>query len=284
MADHEIEVLPGPMSSRVPVPMPRTLEQQLHLATVLLKGGAVPTHFKTAEAVVMAIQSGAELGIPPVQSLRLHNLIQGKMALNADGHVAVILASGKAEYFAPEEITEERATFVTKRKGSPSPVRYCFTMADAKLAGLVDKNPTYKTHPKRMLAARAKAFLGRDVYPDVVGGMLSAEELEDLEPEKPAKPAIVMPERIADGTAEPPQQGAEPEATNGTGEYLNDKERQELNKLCNSVGMSHATVRTWLKGQGVEDALHIPRELKERAEKFIRGDVQDERLPGMADA
>jgi len=53
-------------------------------------------------------------------------------------------------------------------------------MEDARAAGLLEKKAgnNWQTYPKRMLNARAKAFLARDVWPDLVAGLYSSEEME----------------------------------------------------------------------------------------------------------
>ncbi len=290
---NEIAIMTG--TGRVPVPMPTTLQGQLALAEVLMKGGAVPASLKTPQAVVMVMQSGAEIGMRPVASLRMHSVIQGKVTLSADGMAAVVLGSGLAEYFQPVEITAERATYVTKLKGAPKEVSLTFSMKQAEAAGLTAKNPTYKTYPERMLAARAKAFLARDIYPDVLGGMMSTEEAVDM-PEPEHREPIRQPERIIDVQAEPTvtletplasevagaprnPEDDRPRVTNG---WMNPQDRAELNKECNAAGMPYKTLRDWLKGQGVSDATKIPRELKADALRFIRGEQPDETLPGLS--
>lgn len=152
------DTLPVVIERRPPVPMLRTLEDQLRFAGVVVKAGLAGAH-KSPESVVIALQMGAELGLLPTQALRLVNVINGKAGLSADGVVGVILASGQAEYFHPEEVTPDHATFVTKRRGAPKEVRCTFTMAQAQAAKLVERNPTYRTFPERMLAADRKAHV-----------------------------------------------------------------------------------------------------------------------------
>jgi len=282
------------------VPVPRTLGEQLALAEVVIKSGLSLGH-KTKESVVIAIQFGAELGLLPLQSLRMVNVINGKPSLNADGCVGVVLASGKAEYFVPEEVTADHATFVTKRRGAPKAVRYTFTMAQAIQAKLPERNPTYRAFPERMLSSRAKSFLGRDVYPDVLGGTLSVEELEDLEPSAPEPAPIALPRRVGEeapalaASAEPTGNGGEPvDTANGdlfdepapptaatpapaatrlppADPCISEKERAELYRLCNRHGRSHAELRKYLMEQGCKSAMAIPTRLLEATRAWVQG-------------
>ena len=104
--------------------------------------------------------------------------MKGKPTLSADGMVAAVLARGVCEYFRPVEVTETSATWETQRKGN-EPVRYTFTMSDAERAGIV--SDMYRRHPKRMLSARCKAYLARDVYPEVLMGLITDDEAVEIE-------------------------------------------------------------------------------------------------------
>lgn len=138
------------------------------------------------EAALMIAMAGRDLGFSYAQSLRAFHVVKGKPTLSADGMVAAALASGQCDYFRAIEITETSATWETQRKGSQA-VRYTFTMPDAERAGLV--NDMYRRHPRRMLSARAKAYLARDVYPDLMLGLLLEDEAHEAA-SRPRAPAI----------------------------------------------------------------------------------------------
>lgn len=158
---------------------------------------------KSPEQALILAMTGKDLGLSYTQALRAFHVVQGKPVLSADGMVAAVLASGKARYFRTTEKTPERCTVETLRVGDEKPTSYTYTMADAKLAGLTGKD-NWKSHPAAMLAARAKAALARDVYPDVLLGMYDPDEIEGaapvqsgvvLTPTQPAAPAA-EPERV----------------------------------------------------------------------------------------
>lgn len=71
------------------------------------------------------------------------------------------------------------ATCRAKRKDQAEEVR-TFSVDDAKLAGLWGKQGPWKQYPKRMLQLRARGFAIRDAFADVLKGMASAEEQEDI--------------------------------------------------------------------------------------------------------
>jgi hypothetical protein len=123
-------------------------------------------------------------------SLRAFHIIEGKPSLSAGAMHALVLTSGKAEYFECAERTPERATFVTKRKGgSGREMSLSFTIEDGRQAwnGKRDADGTpdarawaasgWGKHPADMLVARALVKLARLVYPDITHGLYSPEEL-----------------------------------------------------------------------------------------------------------
>lgn len=128
------------------------------------------------QALVIAM-AGRDLGFSYTQALRAFHVLKGKPTLSADGMVAACLARGVCEYFRPVEVTEQSATWETRRVGC-EPVRYTFTMQDAERAGLL--SDMYRRHPKRMLSARCKAYLARDVYPEVLMGLVTEDEADEI--------------------------------------------------------------------------------------------------------
>lgn len=165
--------------------VPRSIPEAEAMAKSLASSALVPEAFRNKPAdAFMAIAYGLEIGIPPVSALRAVAVIKGKPTLYADAMVGLVLASGKAKYFTCVESDGIKATYETHRIGSPEPVRKSFSLDDAKAAGLLS-NATYKSYPRQMLEARAKAHLARDQYPDLLHGIYSAEEVSEFNDERP---------------------------------------------------------------------------------------------------
>lgn len=161
--------------------VPRTLAEVIDLAERLSKSTLLPDALKgKVPDVLMQIMAGQELGLYSMASLRSFNIISGKPVMSADAMVAVVLGSGKAEYVRRIEATDERATYATKRRGEPEQ-RCTWTMEMAKKAALHQKD-NWRTYPRAQLCARAKSELMRDVYPDVLAGCFTIEEIEDRAP------------------------------------------------------------------------------------------------------
>lgn len=143
----------------------------------------------TPEQAMMRIQAGAELGLSPVWSLANIFYYQGKPTVWGDALLGLVLANPLCEDVIETTSGDYpndnyKAICEVKRKGRASVVRE-FSVADAKRAGIFERN-VHKTHPKRMLAMRARAFALRDSFADSLRGLGMREELADI-PEAKAR-------------------------------------------------------------------------------------------------
>lgn len=147
---------------------------------------------KGPEGVFLAVKHGERLGFDPFQALQGITVINRKPCLYGDALLALCMPHGDIH----EEFDEQKqvATCTCRRPGR-SPVIRTFSMQEALDAGLVafDKNghalgrsregwtPTapWGAYPKRMLQMRARGFALRDAFPDVLKGIISAEEASD---------------------------------------------------------------------------------------------------------
>jgi hypothetical protein len=181
------------MSDAITVITPRTLDEAKSLSSMLSKATLLPQALRGKEAdVLMTIMAGAELGLAPLQSIRLIHIIDGKPSMAADLIAGLCMKQRDVcEYVTCTESTPERATYEAKRAGSPKPVSITFTFNQAKLAGLVGKQ-NWTKYPDAMLRARAVAAVCRAVFPDLVGGLYDPDELErDVTPPRPTPPNVI---------------------------------------------------------------------------------------------
>ena len=168
----------------------RSMDDMWRFACAVRDSGMAPSSFTKPEQILIALQSGAELGMPPMRALQSFCVINGAARLWGDAPLALVRQSGLLEYIK-EGIEGEGenmvATCETKRKDDPEPKVTQFSMEDAKLAGLLDKKGNvWKQYPKRMLMYRARSFNLRDNFPDCFGGATIAEEYEALETPEPS--------------------------------------------------------------------------------------------------
>ena len=226
----EGSVAPVTRETRPPIPLPRTLDEMLTLAEIVMKSDLALGH-RTKESVVIALQLGAELGFTPMQSLRNIAVIDGRPVPTADACVAAVTASAQCDYFREVETTDAYSTWETKRRSDTQPRQFTFTMDDARRAGLTHRD-TWQAYPKRMLAARAKKYLAQDTYPDIIGGLLSAEEAADL------------------AQAPTPHDGGRGAAADAAAPLLiTAAQRDVLSGLLAKGGIDAAQVVAWLRGR-----------------------------------
>ena len=158
--------------------IPQSFGEVNSLAETLSKSALLPKALvgKVPE-VMMTIMAGAELGLPPIAALRSIHVIEGKTVLSADVMVAVAISKGAAVYVKRISADENHATYETLRRGETTPQRMTWTWEMAKAAGLNTKD-NWRLFRRQMLASRTKSELMRDVYPDVLAGCYTHEELD----------------------------------------------------------------------------------------------------------
>ncbi|HEU4726484.1 MAG TPA: hypothetical protein VFT22_01285 [Kofleriaceae bacterium] len=187
--------------------VPRSLDEVVTLSEKIAKSGLLPEALRNkVPEVMMQIMAGQELGLAPMASLRSFSIINGKPVMSADAMVAIVLGSGKAEYFRRlGEGSDKSVTYVTKRKGQEEQ-RCTWTIEMAKTAALHQKD-NWRTFPRAMLASRAKAELARDVYSDILAGVFTADEVTEgyISPTTRTDPDVIEAEFVDSNQSDPPE-------------------------------------------------------------------------------
>jgi hypothetical protein len=206
--------------ANLPALTPTNLAEAMQFAEMLAKSTMVPREYQRAPAnILLAVQWGAELGMPPLQALNSIAVINGKPAVYGDAMLALVRGSPLCEDVIERfegEGDNLTAICEARRKGS-APVIARFSVEDAKKAGLWNKAGPWQQYPQRMLQFRARGFALRDAFADVLRGVISAEEAGDI----PREPKDVTPQDVvtdldafAETVLSPPTgaPGAAPEA------------------------------------------------------------------------
>jgi len=137
--------------------------------------------------VLFVILVGESLGLNAATALMNIYNVNGMPTMKADLKLA--LAKRHPEYAGCEiDANTERCIVKMKRRnenGTEESITSTFTIDDAKRAGLFPKKDNWRMYPQRMLKARAISYAVNDLFPDIVFGMLSSEEAQDIDrPEK----------------------------------------------------------------------------------------------------
>lgn len=146
----------------------------------------VPTHFQQKpEDCMVALMMAQQLQVNPLLALQNVQVVNGRPGFSAS--FAIGLANQRGPFSGP-------ITWSTKGKGeglevtahatirsSGEVVATTVTMEMAKAEGWT-KNPKYRSIPEQMLRYRAATWLIRLHCPEVLMGLHSSEELEDVQP------------------------------------------------------------------------------------------------------
>lgn len=160
---------------------PKSLAEVFDLSVQLANSGMMRFKPKDAQEISVRIITGMEMGFSAMQSIRNIYNVHGIPSPSTQGLVSLVISSPFCMYFkkVDEESGVESCTVETLRIGYDKPSRYTFTIAEAEKAGLMGKD-NWKHYPAVMLYKRAAAFLCREVYPDVVMGLHTVEEMESM--------------------------------------------------------------------------------------------------------
>lgn len=174
---------------------PATLTEAIQFSDMLANSSMVPKAYQgKPQDILVCVQWGYEMGLAPMQALQNIAVINGKPSVYGDTALALVQASPVCEdvqeFFEDEGTPNPVAVCVAKRKNR-SPVTVRFSIEDAKRAGLWGKQGPWQAYPKRMMQMRARGFALRDAFPDVLKGLITAEEAQDYPDE--AKPVDITP-------------------------------------------------------------------------------------------
>lgn len=165
------------------------LDQMWRFASIVKAAGLAPKGMDKQEQIFIAVQIGAELGLPPMQAVQGIAVVNGRPSVWGDTATALI-----TPLLQDAPIETECGTFPNDdygwtvkltRKGYSAPVVATFTVGDAKTAGLWQfpakgQTPWHK-YPKDMLLWRARSRAYKAGFSDAlkgVGQILSREEVE----------------------------------------------------------------------------------------------------------
>lgn len=173
------------------------------------------------EKVAIGIMHGLELGFTPMAALQSIAVINGMPSVYGDGMLAIVRASGLLEDFQETMEWDDKgpvkALCRVKRRNEASWGEMDCARLDAQKAGWWEKAGPWTLTPHRMLQMRARGWALRDKFADVLRGLHSAEEMEDMVDVTPkgsatvAEPAEPAPKR--ENFTEKPKESAPPAET-----------------------------------------------------------------------
>lgn len=169
---------------------PQSFGEAVEFSKMLARSGMVPKDYVgKPDAVMVALQWGAEVGLSPLQALNGISIINGKPSLWGDAALALVRGHPACAGIREGCEGDGDAMFgfceITRRGEAMQ--RRTFSVPEAKKAGLWGKSGPWQQYPARMLQMRARGFAIRDVFPDALRGVITREEADDM----PAEPRDV---------------------------------------------------------------------------------------------
>lgn len=128
------------------------------------------------EAMAIMLLCQAE-SLHPAVAMRDYHVIQGRPALKADAMLARFQQAGGSVHWKVYTDAEVTGTFSHPQGGT---LDVTWTMEQARKIGITNKD-NWRNYPRAMLRARCLSEGIRAVYPGVVVGVYTPEEVQDFE-------------------------------------------------------------------------------------------------------
>lgn len=159
-----------------------------------VQSGVLPSGVSAWQAMAI-IQTGSELGIPPMSSLTTLAFVKGRLSMATKLMLALAKERCSVEIFALKE--EDGKCEATLKRGEQK-ITCVWTIEMAKKANLAAKD-NWICYPAQMLRWRAVCDALRLIAPDAVLGLVSTEEAEDMDAPfafDPSAEVKVTPEQV----------------------------------------------------------------------------------------
>lgn len=186
---------------------PKTLAQLQRLARMYAESGLVPQHYTGNIAnCAIGVQMALRCKVDILTFLQSSYIVHGKPGIEAKLAIAMLNASGQIKgrirFKLEGEGKNRKCTAYATDAGSGEEVSQTVDWATVEAEGWLSKSGSkWKTMPDLMFQYRSAMFLIRVYFPDVLMGMYSLDELDDIEQGDPTK-AAVPPTRTLDDLAD----------------------------------------------------------------------------------
>lgn len=254
------------MTTALQTIQPNEYEVLRHQADSLVKTGFLPSAIKTPEQALAIILTGRELGIPAMAALNTINVIQGKPTVSPQLMLALIERSRELENIAIE-IGNDSVKVTMKRIGRTAHTEV-FGKTEAQAMNLFGKD-NYKKQPLVMYKWRAVAACARTVFPDVILGLYTPEEMgAEVSVDEDGVMRIESVEIEAEPVEKTASQTvkAEDDAIARIGQFM-----REHNEMMGEKVWTKASIREWLLGNyQVEDIRDLDADNLKDFEQRIR--------------
>lgn len=164
------------------------MEKLMEMADTLSKSTIVPVVYqRRPENCFVALDMASRMGLSPMVVMQNLYVIQGKPSWSGSAMASLIRSSNQFTnvelHFVGQEGSDSWGAYVTATRVSNGKLLKgsTVTIGMAKKEGWYQKGGSkWQTIPELMLSYRAYAFFGRVYAPELLMGLQSAEEVEDV--------------------------------------------------------------------------------------------------------
>lgn len=180
--EQKMQIIPAEQASSVQLAtyelglQPRSISAVFALSKGIFNS-RLYSRFSSAEAIMVVILRGREMGMGALTALDNFHVIEGKPAPHAHLLSARAKAHPDCEYLQFVGGDHTYAEYETKNRKNPKPTRLKYTIEQAKRAGLVKSGSNWEKRPDEMLRKTCAVQLARIEYPESTAGLYSIEEL-----------------------------------------------------------------------------------------------------------
>lgn len=261
-----------------------SIAEKQQYAELLAQASLLPKQYQRNPAnVLLAMELGQSLSIPPIQAINEVHVIEGKPSASANLIGGLVRRAGHVLRVRADR-DEMTATAQIIRKDDPDyTFEVTWTMDDAKRSGALNKN-NWKAFPIAMLKARAITEVAREACPEALMGIaytpdeLGAVVDQDGNPVSVAANASPMPRartakqrEQANQTQQAPAQGSGRDWYAEAGDCETADQLAALFNQCKAAGELDDDLKSFLMTTGT--AL---RQMEEQTTEVIDGQLVDE--------
>ena len=173
--------------------------QLMEMANFMSKSTIIPVSYQNRpENILVAIDLASRMGISPIVVMQNLYIIQGRPSFSGQAIASLIRSSGQFTNvevnFVGEEGKDTWGCYITAMRNGKQLRGATVTVKMAKSEGWYQKNGSkWQTLTELMLTYRAYTFFGRQYAPELLLGLHTTEEMEDVFGGQPEKKKVSNP-------------------------------------------------------------------------------------------
>lgn len=239
------------------IEMYQMTKQLYEFALIMSKSDIVPVHYRgKPENAFVAVQTAYRMNLDPMMVMQNTFVVSGKLGMNSAFAISLANSSGRLKsgitYHIEGSGDSLRVTAKAMLKSSGEEINYSIGMKEAKAEGWT-KNPKYSSLPELMLRYRAATLLIRTHMPEVLNGMHTVEELEDVK-------AVVNENQVTAKDITPKTEKLSSKLDNIILAPSSDDKKAELLTMVEEYHVPQDLISKWCQKANVESLIELDEE------------------------